>query len=312
MESTVVTLLFILLGARAAAQSPFTVDLGNARCPDLVEKDSSVAPDAASCAALCSEDLGCDLWQYCPEDHVNCRLHSNRWSPNDGSVRCYVSSSTSSREMCIPDGWNRWIGSARTGSNRLPTRTAPVTRKRGFSGFLKQKINGNLQQAVCQDSEALGLENSWYYNWMTTTSSNDFCRNNENLWGSGSNGNGGGGTQMGGEFVPMLRGVGVAAYVLGDIDKWKAEWSRANVHYLLGYNEPDPADNHPMSVEAAEAAFDWVKVQEVAASFDPPLILVSPGKSNPLAACVACLKLQCTGFLQAPLLFDFYEKLLRW
>jgi len=53
---------------------------------------------------------------------------------------------------------------------------------------------------------------------------------------------------MGGEFVPMINGANQAGDMLLEIERFKAEWNRANVHYLMGYNEPDPNPLHPQSV----------------------------------------------------------------
>jgi len=77
--------------------------------------------------------------------------------------RCYVATSTSSRDMCKFDNNRQWIGKARTGSNRVPVKTVPVARKRGFSGYGEKPT-------TCTDAAALGLENSWYYTWMTRAS----------------------------------------------------------------------------------------------------------------------------------------------
>eukprot|EP00957_Ditylum_brightwellii_P010813 819941-Ditylum_brightwellii.AAC.1 len=68
---------------------------------------------------------------------------------------------------------------------------------------------------------------------MTRTSSVNHCRHTEKLWGAGLNGPGSSGTKMGGEFVPMVIGVGEAAKVLQDIDRIKREWTRSNAHFLL-------------------------------------------------------------------------------
>jgi len=50
--------------------------------------------------------------------------------------------------------------------------------------------------------------------------------------------------------------------------------------FFIDNNTSDPAPNHPQSVEAAIAAQDFIKVQEVAAAFDPPLKIVSPAPSS--------------------------------
>lgn len=261
----------------------FTVDLRDAVCPDLKGQKSSSAPTVEACRNICAEDPGCDLYQWCPYDPnkpqaLSCLLHDRESWTTGNWTRCYVSDATSSRNMCEPDTNHRWIGAAKIGSNRVPsTTTAPaVTKsKRGFSGFLGGEDGGS----TCADSTALGLQNSWYYTWTIRTSEDNYCRNVERLWGSSAN-SGGGAIQMGNEFVPMIIGVGIADDVLDDIERWKVEWDRANVHYLLGYNEPDPAPSHPQSVEAAKAAQDWPDVQKIALSFDPPLALVSPAPAS--------------------------------
>ena len=70
----------------------------------------------------------------------------------------------------------------------------------------------------------------------------------------------------------MIHGVGKAN--LGIVT---SAWKGANVHYLLGYNEPDPG-HHPNRVTPAEAAKDWVYVQQVAEQHG--LTLVSPALSH--------------------------------
>lgn len=130
-----------------------------------------------------------------------------------------------------------------------------VTRKRGFSGFLGE-------YATCRDAEALGLEDSWYYTWMAITSQRGIC----------------GKQKLAAEFVPMINGVDQNH----DIADIKEAWKAANVHYLLGYNEPDYGNghNHPQMATPAKAASDWPKLQKLAASFDPPLALVGPAVSS--------------------------------
>ena len=52
---------------------------------------------------------------------------------------------------------------------------------------------------------------------------------------------------------------------------WKLEWERANVHYLMGYNEPDWDEKHPHSAHPRDAAEDWHNIETIADMFDPPL-----------------------------------------
>ena len=81
--------------------------------------------------------------------------------------------------------------------------------------------------------------------------------------------------------IVVHAGVDQAANMLATIEEFKAEWNRANVHFLLGYNEPDPSPNHPHSEpNHTKAAEDWVYVQQVALAFDPPLRLVSPAPAS--------------------------------
>jgi len=145
----------------------------------------------------------------------------------------------------------------------------PATRKRGFSGFLANNDPGSGYWS-CEDAHFLNLEDSWYYNWLSVASQGNYCEKH-GYWG----------TDQGKEFVPMMAGIGSANNLMKK-DNWQEEFQRANVHYLLGYNEPDPAaaQQHPHACEPSDAAWDWVNVQKVAASFDPPLILVSPAPSS--------------------------------
>lgn len=83
------------------------------------------------------------------------------------------------------------------------------------------------------------------------------------------------------EFVPMVNGVNQTQHFMTDaVKKHFVNW---NVHYLLGYNEPDSGNgkhNHPHEVSPAGAAADWPLVQKVAEQFDPPLQLVAPAVAS--------------------------------
>ena len=292
--------------------SAFPVDLREVICPDLsvgivydlgisqVPKSRirSVMPNATACEMVCQKDPICKAWQYCSTG--SCPLFDGTMTPQN-YIRCYLSNSTavakisstsgSTRERCIPGPKdNKWIGGAKADWDMVSwseKKDYPVSRKRGFTGNLfmtpENDTQARLFDPVCGDAEALGLENSWYYTWQIKTSSKNHCRDIEKLWGVGPNENG---PQMGGEFVPMIIAVGKASKVLKEIKSVRAEWKRSNVHYLLGYNEPDPKLDHlepdepRIMVDAATAAQDWLLVQDIAASFDPPLTLVSPAPSS--------------------------------
>jgi len=148
-------------------------------------------------------------------------------------------------------------------------RAKPATRKRGFSGFLANNSPGSGYWS-CDDARYLGLANSWYYNWLSETSQGNYCKKH-GYWGS----------DQAKEFAPMIIGIGSTKGLLKR-NTWMEEFERANVHFLLGYNEPDPsaAQQHPHQCSPADAAKDWPNVQAVAAMFDPPLTLVSPAPSS--------------------------------
>jgi len=151
---------------------PFTLNLLHAACPGVSGRGKSEAPDMASCAALCEADPGCDLWQYCPYLYEinSCLLHDQVSWTLGNQTRCYLSTATSSREICIPDKYWKWQGAARAGSTRVPVPTAPVSRKRGFSGYLfATDDSGKNEIRPCNDAAALDLDDSWYYNWMIRT-----------------------------------------------------------------------------------------------------------------------------------------------
>jgi hypothetical protein len=134
----------------------------------------------------------------------------------------------------------------------VASRNGAVKRKRGFSGIVGAD--------TCTDAKVLGLDDSWNYNWMHSRVRGDICE----------------GIDISAEFVPMISGVGAA----DGLDKWALhkQWKAANVHYLLGYNEPDRGNghNHPHMASPAAAAAYWPVIQDLAATFQPPLTLVGP------------------------------------
>jgi len=143
-------------------------------------------------------------------------------------------------------------------SASLSNAEAPANRKRGLGGFV-----GHF---TCQDAAALGLNDSWFYSWMMNPSQYNKCGNNQ---------------KIAAEFVPMVAGVNATQHYM--TDAVRRHWAFANVHYLLGYNEPDSGNgkhNHPHEAAPAVAAADWPLVQKVADQFDPPLELVAPAVAS--------------------------------
>lgn len=150
--------------------------------------------------------------------------------------------------------------------------SGPVSRKRGFSGFLKPS-GGDY---TCDDAALLNLQESWHYNWGKWPSASNRCD----------------GQNITSEFVPMAIGAHCPSWGEGECvaaleesieklntDEVRTSWKNANAQFLLGYNEPDAGNgkhNHPHEVSPADAAAAWPKVQALAAAMSPPLTLVSP------------------------------------
>eukprot|EP00927_Polykrikos_kofoidii_P008139 TRINITY_DN13379_c0_g2_i1.p1 TRINITY_DN13379_c0_g2~~TRINITY_DN13379_c0_g2_i1.p1 ORF type:complete len:510 (-),score=59.25 TRINITY_DN13379_c0_g2_i1:261-1682(-) len=241
--------------AVSAVDEAFPIDLSWAACPDVYGKNQLVAPNRAACARLCDQDSGCDAWQYCPEDVKACELANGKNSAGNWS-RCYVSTTFSGRDRCLPSK-APWVGGARSARGvRVPFRSQPLRRKRGFSGFIGDSF-------TCGDAEALSLANSWFHTGSLHESENDTCRDVYQRWGS----------DLASEFVPTISDVGEAELLLTGRERERThrEWGRSNVQFLLGYTQLQNANITP-----ADAANDWVNVQKLAALFDPPLLLVSP------------------------------------
>lgn len=139
---------------------------------------------------------------------------------------------------------------------------SPTQRKRGFAGFLGSHW-------TCQDAVALGLDDSWFYTWQMNPSQYGKCGYDVVT------------KKLVAEFVPMVNGVGQTQHYM--TDAVKRHWNETNVHYLLGYNEPDSGNgkhNHPHEAKPAIAAADWPLVQKVAEQFNPPLELVGPAVAS--------------------------------
>merc|ERR1719412_2114532 len=77
----------------------------------------------------------------------------------------------------------------------------------------------------------------------------------------------------------MIESTGVDVATLMS-EKIVSQWTYGNVHYLLGYNEPDQIKKNQFRELPAEAAKHWITVQQAAQMFDPPLTLVSPAPES--------------------------------
>ena len=156
----------------------------------------------------------------------------------------------------------------------LPPTSLLSQKKRGLSG---------LSAASCGDAAALGLRDSWAYNWR--------------LYPDGAVGGGPHGEPpckplQTREFVPMVWGCGnggddngirkredgsanCTSEVTGAV---RAIWAQSGVSHLLGFNEPDNSDQSNLS--PLQAALYWPQLDSLAASFSPPLRLVGPGMTH--------------------------------
>jgi hypothetical protein len=78
----------------------------------------------------------------------------------------------------------------------------------------------------------------------------------------------------------MVAGVGGAEAM--DTNYFHQLWKDSNAKFLLGYNEPDYGNghSHPHMATPSDAAAYWPKLQDLAAKFDPPLILVAPSVAS--------------------------------
>lgn len=130
------------------------------------------------------------------------------------------------------------------------------------SGVVTKKAGLSFVDSTCDDAKVLGLADSWYYNWN---------------WHPDAKGLDCSATPRAAEFAPMLWSCDTDCESGLPKDYWSL-WLKHGAKYLLGYNEPDNANQANMtSRQAAEA---WVSVQKIAAKFNPPLELVSPAMTH--------------------------------
>jgi len=109
------------------------------------------------------------------------------------------------------------------------------------------------------------------------------------------------------EFVPMVLNCWSIKTIWDEETNqmkgaYKKKWESWGVRFLMGFNEPD---GQHQTCTPKQAAQQWVSMQKIAKSFDPPLRLVSPspcsGSGN-----------SCPGggsaFGKAPWLDSFFEE----
>ena len=121
---------------------------------------------------------------------------------------------------------------------------------------------------TCYDATVLGLNGSWFYNWLPQPYFGTTCDH----------------YHQAAEFVPTISKLGMASTIMKE-ERMTKHWKSSGVTHLLGYNEPDGYNENAAKCTPAQAAADWVHVQVLASKFDPPLVLVSPavvsGVHNP-------------------------------
>eukprot|EP00040_Diaphanoeca_grandis_P006807 m.38679 g.38679 ORF g.38679 m.38679 type:complete len:398 (-) comp17987_c0_seq1:241-1434(-) len=236
----------LALGMASTLNCPsFLSSLNNSDCIQSArmnrEHDAETSPAACS-TWCCNNPLKCQAWLF----------------HNAGAGQCWVSNSSvdaaSCRMMNPHAGEPDFIGESRHEPPSPPPPSPTVAQKQGFSGFLGPHFN-------CSDAAALALKDSWFYTWMKNAAQYKTCP-----FGSAA------------EFAPMINGIGQLAN--GISGHYKKEWIANNAKYLLGYNEPDYGNghNHPHMVSPADAAKDWVLVQNLAEELG--LGLVSPAVST--------------------------------
>lgn len=223
---------------------PFKSSLNNSICSGNMTRQRSAESSAEACREWCcnATQPACNSWEF----------HSD-------AGQCWVSASAIDPADCRHVGGDevKWIGESRKEPAPAPAPTPQASRKKGYSGYLGEDF-------TCHDAAALGLQDSWWYNWIVNPSQYNKCKQPY--------------SQLGAEYVPMINGLNA----LPPKGNWAEEWKASNVHYLLGYNEPDYGNghNHPHMCSPADAAKAWPQLQDIAAQFNPPLELVSPSVSS--------------------------------
>lgn len=219
--------------------TPFVSSLNNTHCSGMTRQKTAEASLAACRAYCCSAKAACNAYTWHAQAN-QCWVSKKAQDPAD----C--------RQMHAEPP--QWIGESRRDSPPPPPPKPAVSRKRGFSGFLGKTF-------TCDDAAALRLNDSWFYNWIVHPSQYSKCPPPF--------------SKLGAEYVPMINGIGA----LPPQGPYAREWAEANVHFLLGYNEPDPG-HHPHACTPMAGAKAWVQVQQIAEQSSPPLRLVSPSISS--------------------------------
>jgi hypothetical protein len=131
-----------------------------------------------------------------------------------------------------------------------------------FVAASAKKAGLSFVDSSCDDAKALGLEDSWYYNWNThPDAKGPDCME----------------TPRTAEFAPMFWSCTEDCSAHLPADYWSM-WLKTGVKYLLGFNEPDNLNQSNMT--PAEAAVSWISLQKIAAKFDPAPELVGPSMTH--------------------------------
>ena len=158
--------------------------------------------------------------------------------------------------LLLPTG----SGSAARARAPAPAPTNSTATKRGLSG-----LQG------CSDAKALGLANSWEYNWGLWPTQPDSDGDTTPLGSQPCE------APRTAEFVPMFWGCG--GNCTGSLwPSFRRDWASIGVTAILGFNEPDNKGQSNLTPE--QAARYWHQLDDLAQSFDPPLTLVGPGMTH--------------------------------